>query len=403
VLKRALNFFALNKPMAAMLGMVVFLGLGERIAERFVPVYLLAIGASSLVPGFVNGMNNLLSALYSYPAGWLTDRIGYKKSLAIFNAFAALGFALVAIFPSWISVVVGSAFFLSWTALSLPATMSLVSAVLPSNKHAMGVSMHSLVRRIPMALGPILGGTLIGAYGMVNGVRIAFGISFVLAIVALVAQQFLIEESAPAKKEATAHTKGFWNIVAALPRELRVLLGADILIRFCEQIPYAYMAIWVMENASGAKISASQFGTLTFVEMMVALLVYIPVAWLADKGYKKLIVTITFVNFTLFPAALYFARTFEWLILAFVIRGLKEFGEPTRKSLILDMAPNEQKAASFGAYYLLRDVVVSVAAFGSGYLWAISPAISFTVATVFGVMGTLIFAIWGRTKIGDIR
>jgi MFS family permease len=348
-------------------------------------------------------MNNLLSALYSYPAGWLTDRIGYKKSLAIFNAFAALGFALVAIFPSWISVVVGSAFFLSWTALSLPATMSLVSAVLPSNKHAMGVSMHSLVRRIPMALGPILGGTLIGAYGMVNGVRIAFGISFVLAIVALVAQQFLIEESAPAKKEATAHTKGFWNIVAALPRELRVLLGADILIRFCEQIPYAYMAIWVMENASGAKISASQFGTLTFVEMMVALLVYIPVAWLADKGYKKLIVTITFVNFTLFPAALYFARTFEWLILAFVIRGLKEFGEPTRKSLILDMAPNEQKAASFGAYYLLRDVVVSVAAFGSGYLWAISPAISFTVATVFGVMGTLIFAIWGRTKIGDIR
>ena len=55
-------------------------------------------------------------------------------------------------------MIVGAVFFLSWTAISLPATMGLVSAVLPKNKRTMGVSMHSLVRRIPMALGPVLGG-----------------------------------------------------------------------------------------------------------------------------------------------------------------------------------------------------------------------------------------------------
>jgi hypothetical protein len=72
-------------------------------------------------------------------------------------------------------VIAGSVFFLSWTAISLPATMDMVSNVLPMNKRTMGVSMHSLVRRVPMALGPVLGGILIGLYGERDGVHLAFG------------------------------------------------------------------------------------------------------------------------------------------------------------------------------------------------------------------------------------
>ncbi len=373
--------------------MVVFVGLGERVAERFIPVYLLALGASTLVPGFLNGLTNLLSALYSYPAGWLSECIGYKRALAVFNAMAALGFGIVVAVPSWVSVIVGSFLFLSWSALSLPATMSLVSTVLPSNKQTMGVSMHSLVRRIPMALGPILGGALIDSMGLVRGVRVAFGISLVLAIVALFLQQWLIHESDVRKKSSAKIA--FVYVLQSFSRKLKILLCADILIRFCEQIPYAYMAIWVMQHPMGAKLSGREFGVLTFVEMMVALAVYVPVAWLADRGNKKVYVAITFFNFTLFPLALYFSRTFEWLAVAFVIRGLKEFGEPTRKSLILDLAESDKKAATFGAYYLLRDVVVSISAFASGFLWNLSPAWNLSVATLFGVAGTLLYVIFG--------
>jgi len=102
--------------------------------------------------------------------------------------------------------------------------------------------------------------------------------------------------------------------------------------------------------------------------MVTAMLVYIPVAYLADRSTKKPFVVITFVFFTLFPLALLFARSFEVLILAFILRGLKEFGEPTRKALIMDLAPEDRKAAMFGLYYLMRDVIVSVAAFGGAFL-----------------------------------
>ncbi len=100
-------------------------------------------------------------------------------------------------------------------------------------------------------------------------------------------------------------------------------------------------------------------------------------AWLADRGRKKIFVTITFCFFTAFPLALLASRSFEALLIAFVVRGLKEFGEPTRKSLILDLSPQGESAAMFGLYYLLRDTVVSVAAFGGAFLWMAGPAVNF--------------------------
>ncbi len=177
--------------------------------------------------------------------------------------------------------------------------------------------------------------------------------------------------------------------------DLKRLLVSDILIRYCEQIPYAFVVIWCMKTIA-EPVSAIQFGFLTTIEMVTALLIYIPVAYLADRGGKKIFVLITFVFFTLFPLALLFCQSFALLVPAFILRGLKEFGEPTRKALIMDLAPEERKAAVFGLYYMLRDVVVAVAAFGGAFLWLISPAANFLTAFVFGMIGTVGYAIWGR-------
>ena len=143
-----------------------------------------------------------------------------------------------------------------------------------------------------------------------------------------------------------------------------------------------------------------QFGILTTVEMVTAMLIYVPVAYLADRNTKKPFVVITFGFFTLFPLALFFSRSFWPMVLAFIIRGLKEFGEPTRKALIMDLAPEGKKAGMFGVYYLVRDVIVSVAAFGGALLWNVSPATNFLTAFGFGLLGTLWFALAGQGPVG---
>jgi MFS family permease len=246
-----------------------------------------------------------------------------------------------------------------------------------------------------MALGPIIGGMLIGIHGEVHGVRLALIIAFVLAGAALIFQQFMIKEQArPVTGEAEYRSYG----QSLISSDLRNLLTSDILVRFCEQIPYAFVVIWCV-SVNG--ITPLQFGVLTMIEMITAMLVYIPVAYLADRGTKKPYVVTTFAFFTLFPLVLLISRSYWMMVIAFVIRGLKEFGEPTRKALIMDLAPEGRKATTFGLYYLIRDIIVSVAAFGGAFLWMISPAMNFGVAFGFGVLGTTFFALFGQDIGGE--
>jgi MFS family permease len=391
------NFLGLRKSTVGMLFMVILVGMGERMAERFLPIYLIALGGGAISIGFLNGLDNLLSALYAFPGGYLSDRMGTKKALLVFNIIAMFGFLIVILIPYWQAVLLGAIFFLSWSAISLPATMSLIARVLPMSKRTMGVSMHSLVRRIPMGLGPILGGLCIGLWGERDGVRLAFVCALVMAIVGTVLQQILIEEDPPksaVESSSKAPEKNPVKLFREMNPSLKRLLVSDILVRFCEQIPYAFVVVWCMKTIT-EPVSALSFGVLTGIEMTTAMLVYIPVAYIADKTTKKPFVVITFGFFTLFPVVLWFCQSFKWLVLAFILRGFKEFGEPTRKALIMDLAPGDRKAAMFGLYYLLRDTVVSVAAFGGAFLWQIGPSTNFIVSFLFGVTGTAFFAIYG--------
>jgi len=388
--KKIFHFLALQQHTVALLLMVILVGTGERIAERFLPLYLLALGGGIVSIGIFSGANNFVNALYSFFGGYLSDRLGHKRALLLFNALTIVGYLIVIVFPYWQAVIIGSFFFLSWSAISMPATLDLVAHSLPANKRTMGVSVNSLIRRVPMMLGPLTGGILIERFGETDGIRYSFIIAIALAIVSLILQQQMISSSQPVQRRAIVNPITLWKRMT-LP--LKHLLLSDILIRFCEQIPYAFVVIWCIDIAGRSPV---EFGVLTTIEMLTALLIYIPVAYFADKTTKKPFVTATFVFFTLFPLVLMFARTFTLLAAAFVLRGLKEFGEPTRKALILDLCPDENKAGMFGFYYLLRDSVVAVAAFVGAWLWKVSPEVNLMSAFVFGVIGTLWFIVKGK-------
>jgi MFS family permease len=243
-------------------------------------------------------------------------------------------------------------------------------------------------------LGPVVGGACIAFWGVEQGVRAAFIAALVLALAASVLQQVMITDDSKDAKEAEANPLKLWR---EMPAGLRNLLLSDILIRFCERIPDAFVVIWVTRTILHP-VSELTFGWLSAIENITAVLVYVPVAYMADRFGKKPFVLITFAFFTCFPLALLHANSLFPLIAAFILRGLKEFGEPTRKALIMDLAPEGRKAAMFGLYYLMRDVIVAFAAFGGALLWRISPELNLMVAFGFGVLGTLWFA-WRGTSV----
>jgi len=85
------DFLGLHKSTVGMLFMVVLVGMGERMAERFLPIYLIALGGGVISIGLLNVLDSLLSALYAFPGGYLSDRMGTKKALLVFNIIAMFG------------------------------------------------------------------------------------------------------------------------------------------------------------------------------------------------------------------------------------------------------------------------------------------------------------------------
>src|SRR4029078_11961574 len=101
---------------------------------------------------------------------------------------------------------------------------------------------------------------------------------------------------------------------------------------------------------------------------------------------RKPFVFITFASFALFPVVIVFASNFAFLILAFVVGGLREICEPSRKELIIDFAREDLRARSVGLYYLIRSLSITPAAAIGGLLWQVAPEVPFIVAGTIGIL-----------------
>jgi len=381
------DFLGLERNIVVLLGAIIIALTGERLWLGFASKYLETLGAGVFLIGLFDALQTMLGAIYAYPGAWLTDRLGQKKSLLVFSLISILGYLIVYIWPSRFALLIGVFFFSAWSSLSLPATFAVVATRLKRKKHTMGIGVQSLVRRVPMMLGPLIGGWLITRDGWQKGVQEALLTCMGFTVATFVLQLFMFDNDAPGKTE-DGNGLSVLGVFRVFPTHLRGLLLSDILIRFCERIPYAFIILWAI-NLNG--ISAEKYGVLTAIEMVAAMLCYIPVAYLADKYGQQPFILATFIFFTLFPISLLFAHNFAALALAFAVRGLKEFGEPARKALIIAYAPPALQSKAYGVYYLIRDCTVTTGSLVGAALWKYSPQANFLGAAICGLAGTAWF------------
>ncbi|HYF39865.1 MAG TPA: MFS transporter, partial [Gemmatimonadales bacterium] len=306
-------------------------------------------------------------------------------------AIALLGYTLLAAGTSWLQVFAGTIFVLAWSSMASPTVFAVIGDALPPDRRAMGFSVQSILRRIPIAVAPLFGGLLIARFGVLEGVKAGLVVTIVLALITLVVvsrvQLALPQMSAPVTMV------GLWRM---LPDPLRKLLLADILVRTCEGLVDVFIVIYALDVVG---ISPPEYGMLISIQMITSILCYLPAARLADRIGRAPLVITTFLAFAAFPIAVVLAGSFIGLLGAFIIGGLREIGEPARKALIVDLARSDLRARSVGLYYLVRSLSIAPAAFIGGLLWQENPELPFWLAGVFGVLGTAAFAL--TTEPGD--
>ena len=382
--ERITNYLGLERNVAAASAAVFIIGFGEELWKKFLPKYLEALGAGTVAIGLFGTAKDFFDAVSQYPGGWLADRLGRRRAFLIFIALASFGYLTYLLSPSWPCVFVGLAFATAWHSMASPAIFAIIGDALPKEKRAIGFTVQSLLKRVPMALAPLFGGALITSLGVIAGVQTGLLVTVLLAaITALIVRAVNV----PVVRGAPSNIRGVWR---SFHTALKRLLISDIIIRTCEGLTEVLIILYAT-NVLG--VSTTQYGLLVAVQMLTSMLVYLPAGKIADRIGRKPFVIATFVCFALFPVAVTASSGFSQLIPAFIIGGLREVGEPSRKAMIVDFAEAHLRARTVGLYYLVRSLTITPAAAIGGLLWQVGPQVPFFTAGLVGIFGAIVFAL----------
>jgi MFS family permease len=381
--ERAVDYLGLERNVVVASAAVFLLGFGEELWKKFLPKYLEYLGAGPAVIGLYGTTEDFFDAVYQYPGGWLADRAGRRRAFLVFIAVASVGYTVYLLSPSWPWLFVGLAFAMGWHSMASPAIFAVIGDALPKEKRAMGFTLQSMLKRVPMVVSPLLGGALIVGLGIARGVRVGLAATLVLAALTAV---IVLAINIPVKVGEAVNIRGVWR---SFHHALKRLLVSDILIRTCEGMADIFVIIYAT-NVLG--VSVARYGLLVAIQITTSILVYIPAGRIADRVGRKPFVIATFVCFALYPVAVVLSSGFASLIVAFVIGGLREIGEPSRKAMIVDFARADLRARTVGLYYLVRSITITPSAAVGGLLWKLAPQVPFFVAGVIGLAGTIVFA-----------
>jgi MFS family permease len=421
------RFLGLRRDVLVLsLAMFAF-SLGFQMTSRFLPEYIVALGASGVVVGLFGTVGNVISAVYPYPGGAVSDRIGSRYALTVFGLLSTLGFGVWLVAPElgtvglgpvaiepWLWIFVGLFLAQAWKSFGLGATFAVVKQATDPSRLAAGFASTETFRRTAFLVGPVLAAVLIGLSPLFTaGFQYVLGVAVLFGAVGTVVQHLLYDASEDSIGDSFAGLDRIRRDLAAMPDELRPLLVGDTLVRFANGMVYVFFVLVVTRVfAVGLETTLSLgglsyavdlspeafFGYLLGVEMLVALLVMAPAAKLAESVGLKPVVALGFAVYAVFPVVLINAPpTAAALVAVFAFSGLRFAGLPSHKALIVGPAEQGAGGRVTGSYYLLRNTIVVPSALVGGYLWEfVSPALAFSVAAAIGVVGTGYFLLFGR-------
>jgi MFS family permease len=399
---------ALNASTGALLAAILLVGMGSELWSPLMPEYLDGLAAPVLLIALYGSAKDALEGLNFYLGGVLAGRLGTRRALLFFNALPLAGLAVLLAWPSRYAIFVALPFVGVWNSIAGPATLRVVGDTLAEHRRSMAFSLQSIQKRLSSLLAYFASGELVLLLGKVDGVRAALALSFLLVLVSLLVQYRYMRTAV--RDGVRAHDRPL-ALLARFDPQLRRLLVSEICVRFCDAMPRELVILYCVPilaarlPGAGARTAAElsaaavafYVGVLLVVMNLTSLVLYLPIGHWASRGgaAKKPFIGLTFVFFALFPLALVaLGGAFGvWgLVLAFVVGGLREFGEPARKAMITELVPAECRTQAIGIYWSARGAGIAPAAFIGGLVWCLAgPRAMLCAAGAIGAIGAALF------------
>ena len=400
----------LNRNVIGM-GVTSFLSdASHEMATTVLPGFLAVIGAPPSALGFIEGISDAISSFVKLWGGWISDRLGHRKTLVTVGYFlTGLAMALFAFATTWVLVLVGRV--VGWFGRGFRGPMRdamLADSVEPSVR-GKAFGFHRFGDTLGAILGPLLGVWLLEIWQpqvtleSSQPFRNIFLVTLIPGILSAVVFALMIVE----KRRFPNHQLKLWGTVRSLPNDFkRFLLGVGMfgLGDFAPTL-LILAATQLLTPEYGFTHAAQLAGLMYAVRNITYALASFPIGTLSDRmsrivllilGYFLAVVTIG--GFLL--AFLVGWTGLPYLFLLFGLAGVFIAAEDTLESLITaDFIPSDTRGIGMGVLGTVNGIGDFGASITVGLLWtAISPVAGFGVSGVAMLVGAIVLVSMRRKR-----
>lgn len=419
---RRLEWLAINQSTLALLGAIFLVSAATELWSPLIPNYLKDLQSPNgqlttrliLLVGLYGLLHDALEAVNYFVGGAIGAWINTRRALILFNIVPLAGLAMLCFAKNWLGVFVAIPFVLLWNSLSGPAVISVVGESVAPARRTMAFSLQSIFKRLSRILVYSISGLSIWFWGSATGFRVnvVCAAGFVMLAIFI---QFRYQRTAFVDQHTLIHRP--LVLLRRFDPQLKRLLVSDILSRWAEGMAGPFIILFcvpILSHRASDGVAAYSWYLLS-IQAATSMVLYLIIGPLASREglAKKPYIGLTFLFFALFPigiALLGPSFGFWGLVVAFVLGGAREIGEPARKAMVADLVPPELRTQSIGLYWSIRSLAVMLASPIGALLWIIGerwskglgPYCTFLAAGLVGAIGAVVFFIrFGRDSLHD--
>lgn len=365
----------------------ILVDFAAEIPAAYYILYVLKLGATETIVGLIGLSQFMALASMQFPGGYLADKFGRKWIISSMTFGVALSFVLYALAPSWHFILIGAVLMGLCNSTYQPALGAMVADSLPPERRGMGFGIVTLIASASTTPAPVVAVLLCNTYGLVDGMRVGYGIVVALFLIAAFFRLFRLKETVVSSERprmsdilrsypvALKESVYVWKRV---PRSLLYLSLTLLLVQFGFSTVNLYMPDYAINQLL---IDKTVWGLMIAITPVTTILLAIPIGKTVDKTNRKIPLLLSLL---LFGSAIWlFAYgQFIWLFVSLVMVGAAQVMANTAVSAMqADMTPRDDRGKVNGFTNFVGYIVMATGSFLGGLFYEhFSPQLPFMIA-----------------------
>lgn len=367
----------------------MFMDISSEMIHSLLPVFLVVgLGASPALVGLIEGVAEATASITKVFSGWLSDRLGRRKILAVVGY--GLGAITKPVFPLAVTPfeVLGARFAdrIGKGIRGAPRD-ALVADVTPRDLRGAAFGLRQSLDTVGAFLGPLIA---VGLMALLNDdMRAVFGFAVIPAGIAVLLLVVGVEESPASKTPHEAKAPIRWAEVRTIGAPFWLAVAVGVLFTMAR-----FSEAFLVLRGSDAGIPLTLVPFVLIAMNLVYALVSAPVGSLSDTVGRKSLLAWGIVVLIIADLVLALVGSIAGVVIGVALWGLHMgLTQGLLAALVADTAPARLRGTAFGLFNLATGVTMLAASVLAGALWSAQGAAStflagggFAVIALFGVL-----------------